>query len=126
MALHIVITEMVNHNINYTIKVSIKRPKILNSILFILGPYLQPLSGCKVALTSGEWEVLGRNLWVDNIRQLVYFLGLRESPLEKHLYVVSLNRPGEVRLLTKPGHSYNVDINKVSHGLKHFLEAWNN
>lgn len=66
-----------------------------------------------MALTSGEWEVLGKNLWVDSARQLVYFLGLRESPLEKHLYVVSLRRPGEVRLLTRPGHSYSVDINEV-------------
>ncbi|KAL1403648.1 hypothetical protein pipiens_019269, partial [Culex pipiens pipiens] len=32
----------------------------------------------KVALTSGEWEVLGRNVWVDKKRQLVYFMGLRQ------------------------------------------------
>ncbi|PSN50155.1 Dipeptidyl peptidase 8 [Blattella germanica] len=74
--------------------------------------FLQPRLGQKTALTSGEWEVLGRNLWVDPDRQLVYFLGLRESPLEKHLYVVSLRRPGEVRLLTRPGYSYSVDFNK--------------
>jgi dipeptidyl-peptidase 9 len=78
------------------------------------GVFLQPRVGQKVALTSGEWEVLGRNLWVDPDRQLVYFLGLRESPLEKHLYVVSLRRPGEVRLLTRPGYSYSIDLNKVS------------
>ncbi|XP_054260848.1 dipeptidyl peptidase 9 [Macrosteles quadrilineatus] len=68
--------------------------------------------GSAVALTSGEWEVLGWNLWVDEERQLVYFMGLRETPLEKHLYVVSLQRPGEIRLLTRPGYSYTVDINK--------------
>jgi dipeptidyl-peptidase 9 len=78
------------------------------------GVFLQPRVGQKVALTSGEWEVLGRSLWVDPDRQLVYFLGLRESPLEKHLYVVSLRRPGEVRLLTRPGYSYSIDFNKVS------------
>lgn len=66
----------------------------------------------KIALTSGDWEVLGRNIWVDEERQLVYFVGLRESPLEKHLHVVSLERPGEVRLLTRPGFSYTVDLNK--------------
>ncbi|KAG8256012.1 dipeptidylpeptidase [Homalodisca vitripennis] len=68
--------------------------------------------GVAVPLTSGEWEVLGWNLWVDEERQLVYFMGLRETPLEKHLYVVSLRRPGEVRLLTRPGFSYSVDLNK--------------
>lgn len=65
----------------------------------------------KVALTSGEWEVLGRNLWVDRKKQLVYFLGLRESALEKHLYVVSLNQPNHIRLLTKSGNSYSVEFN---------------
>lgn len=66
----------------------------------------------KVALTSGEWEVLGRNLWVDRKCHLVYFLGLRETPLEKHLYVVSLDDPDNIRLLSRPGSSYSVDFNE--------------
>ncbi|KAI8129793.1 Dipeptidyl peptidase 8 [Lucilia cuprina] len=66
----------------------------------------------KVALTSGEWEVLGRNLWVDKENQLVYFLGLRETPLEKHLYVVSLQRPEHIRQLTEPGYSYLVEFDE--------------
>ncbi|KAL1123002.1 hypothetical protein AAG570_003326 [Ranatra chinensis] len=66
----------------------------------------------KVALTYGDWEVLGSQLWVDNARSLVYFMGLKHSPLEKHLYVVSLHRPGHIRLLTCAGYSYNVDINQ--------------
>jgi dipeptidyl-peptidase 9 len=74
--------------------------------------FLQPKILSKVALTSGEWEVLAQNVWVDYERQLVYFMGLKETPLEKHLYVVSLRRPGEVRLLTRPGFSYSVDFNK--------------
>ncbi|KAJ8958297.1 hypothetical protein NQ318_017443 [Aromia moschata] len=65
--------------------------------------FLQPKVVSKVALTSGDWEVLGQNIWVDIEKQLVYFTGLKETPLEKHLYVVSLRRPGEVRLLTRPG-----------------------
>lgn len=71
-------------------------------------PFLQ------VALTSGEWEVLGRNLWVDKEQQLVYFLGLRETPLEKHLYVVSLQRPEHIRQLTESGYSYVVEFDDVS------------
>lgn len=74
--------------------------------------FLQPKIIQKIALTSGEWEVLGQNLWVDNERELVYFMGLKETPLEKHLYVVSLRRPGELRLLTRPGYSYSIDFNK--------------
>jgi len=27
-------------------------------------------------------------IWVDETRQLVYFMGLRDSPLETHLYVL--------------------------------------
>lgn len=67
-----------------------------------------------MALTSGEWEVLGRNVWVNKEQQLVYFLGLRETPLEKHLYVVSLQRPEHIRQLTEPGYSYLVEFDDVS------------
>ena len=76
--------------------------------------FLQPRILNKVALTQGNWEVLAHDLWVDEDKQLVYFMGLRETPLEKHLYVVSLRRPGEVRLLSRPGYSYSVDFNSVS------------
>lgn len=76
--------------------------------------FLQPRILQKTALTSGDWEVLDKNIWVDSERELIYFMGLKESPLEQHLYVVSLRRPGEVRLLTRPGYSYSVDFNKVT------------
>lgn len=36
-------------------------------------------------LTSGDWEVSDKYVWVDNQRRLVYFIGLKDSPLEKHL-----------------------------------------
>ncbi|XP_055857194.1 dipeptidyl peptidase 9 [Episyrphus balteatus] len=73
---------------------------------------LIPILINKVAITSGDWEVLGRNLWVDKAQQLVYFLGLRETPLEKHLYVVSLQRPEHIRLLTEPGYSYQIEFDE--------------
>ncbi|XP_076293768.1 dipeptidyl peptidase 9 [Lasioglossum baleicum] len=69
--------------------------------------FLQPRVTSKIALTQGEWEVLGRKLWVDEANSIVYFRGLREGPLEQHVYAVSLNRPLEIRLLTRPGYSYN-------------------
>ncbi|KAJ1525894.1 hypothetical protein ONE63_009085 [Megalurothrips usitatus] len=70
-----------------------------------------PISS-KIALTSGDWEVLGQQLWVDSEHDLVYFLGLRETPLEKHLYAVSLKHPGDVRRLTEMGYSYSVDFSE--------------
>lgn len=69
----------------------------------------------QVALTSGDWEVLGRNVWYDKQNQLVYFMALRETPLEKHLYVVSLKKPNILRLLTVPGYSFTVEFNDVSY-----------
>ncbi|XP_047518470.1 dipeptidyl peptidase 9 isoform X2 [Pieris napi] len=65
----------------------------------------------KEAITSGDWEVMGRKIWVDETRDLVYFVGLRETPLERHLYVASLS-PSEsgITLLTTVGHSHTVDM----------------
>ena len=39
----------------------------------------------EVQLTSGDWDVLGKELWVDEERSLVYFMGLKDTPLEAHL-----------------------------------------
>jgi dipeptidyl-peptidase 9 len=47
----------------------------------------------KVQLTHGNWEVSDKEVWVDETNNLVYFTGLKESPLERHLYVISLNYP---------------------------------
>ncbi|XP_069481214.1 dipeptidyl peptidase 8 [Ambystoma mexicanum] len=61
------------------------------------------------ALTSGEWEVLGRhgsNIRVDEMNGLVYFHGTKDTPLEHHLYVVSYVHPGEVKRLTDCGYSH--------------------
>lgn len=69
--------------------------------------YLKPRILSKVTLTQGEWEVLGKKLWFDEAHSIVYFSGLREGPLEEHVYAVSLHRPLEIRLLTRPGYSYN-------------------
>lgn len=68
----------------------------------------------KEAITAGEWEVMARKIWVDWPRQLVYLMGLRETPLERHLYVASFcpSRPHALRLLTTVGHSCTVDIDE--------------
>uniref|UniRef100_A0A663ER51 dipeptidyl-peptidase IV n=1 Tax=Aquila chrysaetos chrysaetos TaxID=223781 RepID=A0A663ER51_AQUCH len=63
----------------------------------------------EIAITSGEWEVLGRhgsNIYVDEAKKLVYFQGTKDSPLEHHLYVVNYENPGEVKRLTECGYSH--------------------
>lgn len=68
----------------------------------------------KQQLTSGEWDVLDQWLWVDHKYRLVYFMGLRDSPLTSHLYVTSYARPGSnVVRLTQDGYSHVVSMNKV-------------
>ncbi|ORX53155.1 hypothetical protein DM01DRAFT_1051770 [Hesseltinella vesiculosa] len=44
----------------------------------------------RVWLTSGPWEIQDRSVVVDPIRQKVYFISTERSPLERHLYMLSL------------------------------------
>lgn len=71
----------------------------------------------KVTLTLGEWEVLSKNMWVDKKRNLIYFMGLAHSPLEKHLYVFNLSQPDKKRLLTTPGSTNSIEFNEVRESL---------
>ncbi|XP_045506074.1 dipeptidyl peptidase 9 [Colias croceus] len=68
----------------------------------------------KEAITSGEWEVMGRKIWVDEALDLVYFVGLRETPLERHLYVAPLRPSASAPpvLLTNVGNSHTVDMDE--------------
>jgi len=64
-------------------------------------------------ITSGDWEVLAQNFWVDHKFGLIYFMGLRDSPLNAHLYVTSYVRSGSnVIRLTQDGYSHSVSMNK--------------
>lgn len=62
--------------------------------------YLYDLEGRLLgALTHGAWEVIaegaGRAIrGIDEKQGLVYFMGSLDSPLERHLYSVSLTHPG--------------------------------
>uniref|UniRef100_A0A8C5MB19 dipeptidyl-peptidase IV n=1 Tax=Leptobrachium leishanense TaxID=445787 RepID=A0A8C5MB19_9ANUR len=69
----------------------------------------------EVAVTSGEWEVLGRhgsNIRVDKVNKLVYFEATKDTPLEHHLYVANYETPGEVTRLTDLGYSYACCVSK--------------
>lgn len=68
----------------------------------------------KIPLTMGEWEVLGKHLWLDRTKNLVFFMGLAHSPLEKHLYVFNLLNPDKKRLLTSPGSTNTIEFNTVN------------
>ncbi len=81
--------------------------------------YLYDLDGNLVrALTSGEWQVVGdgseRALrGVDERRGRIYFMANADTPLERHLYSVSLDRPeaGMVRV-TQPGGWHSVVMSR--------------
>jgi dipeptidyl-peptidase 4 len=70
-------------------------------------------------LTQGEWLV--DNLaGVDEDKGLVYFTASKESPLERHLYVVSLDGSQPRRLTQEPGmHAVVLD-----HGGKRFVDTY--
>ncbi|HEV2817395.1 MAG TPA: S9 family peptidase [Allosphingosinicella sp.] len=53
-------------------------------------------------LTRGDWAV-DRVAGVDERRGRVYFTGNLDTPLERHLYWVDMNRPGPPRRVTEAG-----------------------
>ncbi|RUS69633.1 hypothetical protein EGW08_022607 [Elysia chlorotica] len=56
--------------------------------------------------------VLPSQVWVDESRGLVFFMGMKDSPLESHLYVTSYRNPGSPVCLTEPGFSHTVQLSK--------------
>ncbi|XP_065661888.1 dipeptidyl peptidase 8 isoform X8 [Hydra vulgaris] len=63
-------------------------------------------------LTQGEWDVDSETIWLDERNNLVYFLGTKDTPLEKHLYCVSLLNPQLIERMTLLGYSHAVTLNK--------------
>ena len=65
--------------------------------------YLYNLDGTLVKqLTKGEWEVT-EILEVNERRRLVYFVGTKNSPLERHLYSVRLDGSRTTTITKEPG-----------------------
>jgi dipeptidyl-peptidase 4 len=65
--------------------------------------YLHDLEGKQLAqLTKGEWEVSAVDS-IDETKGLVYFAAAEKSPLERHLYRVSLDGTGFERLTKDAG-----------------------
>lgn len=75
---------------------------------------LHDASGKKVkTLTQGEWMVEGI-VGVDEKAEKLWFMGTKETPLERHLYEVGLDGQKLRRLTTEPGmHSVVLDREKA-------------
>lgn len=84
--------------------------------------YLHDHAGHEIrALTGGEWIVTGK-VTVDEERRLVYFQGTYDGPLERHLYVVSLDGGPLRRLTSEPGWHETV----ISPDCRFFVDTWQN
>ena len=62
---------------------------------------LQPQILKKVPITSGEWSVSDQQIEVDPLRRLVFFHGYKDTPIEKHGYVVSFFDIKKMEILQK-------------------------
>lgn len=71
------------------------------------------------ALTEGEWMVTGE-VAIDEDRRLVYFQGTADGPVERHLYVVSLDGGQPKRLTPEPGW-HNGVFSPEAHA---FVDTW--
>lgn len=82
--------------------------------------YLYDLNSSKVQqLTSGNWMVNELNA-VDEKNGTIYFTGRKDTPLEAHLYRVSL-QGGDIVRLTEAGYSHATVVAKDGSG---FLDTW--
>lgn len=91
-----------------SISVDIASEAVMNPL--IQNGFTKSVLIAKVQLTSGNWEVSGKDVWVDDVRKAIYFVALKEIPLERHLYVTCLSpsdsRPNCLRRLTDSGFSH--------------------
>ncbi len=79
------------------------------------GNLLRPLTG--QPYDAGEWQV-DELCAVDEGRGLVYFIGSKDSPLERHLYVASLEGGATRRITQQPG----THIVTLDHELRTFVD----
>ena len=73
-------------------------------------------------VTHGEWPVVGAAsgagiqapgvAYVDQQAKRVYFIGDKDGPLERHLYAVSYDQPGEPQRITHGHGSWGVSVAK--------------
>ena len=78
---------------------------------------LQPEILKKVPLTSGKWVVDSKPIKVNLERNLVFFHGYKDTPTEKHGYIVCIDQPEQIRRLTYANYSHSCDYFEVSSDL---------
>ncbi|MCX6251057.1 MAG: S9 family peptidase [Bacteroidetes bacterium] len=82
--------------------------------------YMYDMDGKQInQLTRGKWDVTGLK-GVDEAKGLVYFMAAENSPVDRSLYVVSLDGKTKTRLTPKPG-TYTIDF---SHNYKWLVCNW--
>jgi dipeptidyl-peptidase-4 len=65
--------------------------------------YLYNLDGkLSKQITKGAWEA-SKLIGIDEKKRLLYFTATKESPLERYLYVISLDKGNEKQILTAKG-----------------------
>ncbi|MGD1840794.1 MAG: S9 family peptidase [Thermonemataceae bacterium] len=73
--------------------------------------YLYNLSGKMIRpITTGNWEV-SEIAGIDEKKQLIYFTATKESPLERHLYVVPF-KGGTVKKLSQVKGTHSINMSK--------------
>lgn len=83
-----------------------------HSYLFTFtGLCLSPNVLLKAPLTCGDWEVMNAQTACNYELGLIFFIGLKDSAIERHLYVVSVHAPKKIRRLTPLGFSYSAYFN---------------
>uniref|UniRef100_T1J0E1 Dipeptidyl peptidase 9 n=1 Tax=Strigamia maritima TaxID=126957 RepID=T1J0E1_STRMM len=108
--LYLITCDLTHHNnllesAGYALKID-----VLNYEFCSISDYLKPCVIREVMLTNGDWEILDKEIWVDEVRQLIYFTAFKDTPLEKHFYVVSLKTPGVIRRLTETDYSHAISM----------------
>jgi dipeptidyl-peptidase 4 len=84
--------------------------------------YLYSYNGTLIRqVTSGDWEVR-RVVAVDETKREVYFTSSQESPLEDHLYSVSLDGGQPQRLTKEPG-THSINGNEQG---SFYMDTWSN
>lgn len=61
-------------------------------------------------ITFGNWSCIDKSIYIDQTRNLVYFSAKKDTPLESHFYVTTINVVNEPKLLTKLGFSHHVTM----------------
>ncbi|KAF7729659.1 dipeptidylpeptidase [Apophysomyces ossiformis] len=82
--------------------------------LYLVEKRLECSEADVLQLTRGDWCVLDKELFVDERRQLVYFMAKKDTCTEAHLYVISFDRTCSYRSihrLTELGFSHQITLN---------------